>query len=346
MIMKKQLQDVHERIMAVKYPDKRLWDLLEHELLPIIEENEILKYEYDRRILYYERLTKDASYLELIQNIHKEIVALQKLISSPKLPDEPRLFKPKYHNPENEPWITMKDLHAVLDKEETWWRLGKVTIHQVEDCMRTPWRPVIRQYEIFMGLVEHAYKAGAIKREKANSHVETLKNYIEDLEKQLEQPFVRLHIMDFDFLDHYMRNPQWIGSLELVKKYVDRVYKDLILFLEEHEQTMPVKSKGRRKIVKYLGGLKLLYNGEVKIIPKNHQYSNLCEKVYASCQLVGSSIYVLKLYHQLTERDYLVDREKNWNRVFQTVRSANRWAKRNGLPALFRCTKEEVERIV
>ena len=242
MSIKNQLQDVYDRIMAVKYPDnkKELRNLLQHELLPIVEENELLKKEFDRRILYYERLKDDKSYLDLIASIHKEIEVLQMLIDPSKLPDSPRLFKPKHDDPEEEPWVEMSELHESLNKEDTWWRLGNVTIHQVDDHVRTPWRPVVRQYQIVMGLIENAYKAEAIDMEKADEHISKLQKHIGDLERRLERPFVRLHIHDFDFLNHYMHNPDWMGhdekNVDSVKKYVDRVCKDLLLFLDEQEE--------------------------------------------------------------------------------------------------------------
>ncbi len=243
MSIKKQLQDVYEQIMSAKYPDdkKEIQNLLQHKLLPLIEDNAVLNEEYERRICYHERLTTDASYLDLIKRIHKEIVALQKLIDPSKLPDSPRLFKPKHDDLENnEPWIAMKDLHSILNKEDTWWELGEVTTFQVDDHVRTPWRPVVRQYQIVMGLLEYAYKAKAIDIKKADEHITTLQKHLGDLERRLERPFIRLHIHDFDFLNHYMRDPQWISdderSYEQVKKYVDRVYKDLLLFLEDREE--------------------------------------------------------------------------------------------------------------
>ncbi|MFH1011692.1 MAG: hypothetical protein V1784_10725 [bacterium] len=241
MSMKKQLQDVHERIMAVKYPDKSLSELLPHELLPIIEENEILKNEYDRRLYYYERLAKDPSYLALVENIHKEMEAIQKLIDPSKLPDTPRLFKPKRNLEINEPWIEMKELHKILDQEEKWWHLGSVNSWAVGDCVRCPWKAVIRQYEIVMALFDHALYSEALDGKKAGKNLAALKDHLKDLERRLERPSHRLHINDFDYVDRYMHSPHDMirneeKEIDSVKKRTDRVCKDLLLILEEQEE--------------------------------------------------------------------------------------------------------------
>ena len=254
--MKMQLQDVFDRILAVEPTAKKeLQAILEHELQPLIEENDIFKSEFERRIQYYENLINDANYNELIKNIHTEINALQKLIDPKKLPDEPRLFEPKHDDLEREPWITMKEFHSILDRDDKWWKLGKVTTMQANDSVKTSWRPVIRQYQLFLALVENAYKHEAISLVKADKHLEVLNQLLDDLKKILEQPFVRLHIHDFEFLDHYMKKPQWIGDSERdvksIQKYAERVYKDLKMTINSLEERSYKKEEqiGDSKII-------------------------------------------------------------------------------------------------
>ncbi len=241
MSIKNQLQDVHGRIMAADKAED-LKKLLPFELLPLIEENDILNKFYTEHLEYYEKLSKEKAYLDLIAEIHRLLGQLHKVIDPSKLPDSPRLFAPKREDPEDEPWVPMKELHAMLIDEKSWWYLGGVTVMSVEDSVKCPWNPVIRQYEIVLGLAENAWKSGALDPEKAEPVIGQIQEKLKELEKILKKPFYRLHIREFEFLENYMRGPEWIGNekrdVERIHEYADRVCKDLLQLLDEHETTM------------------------------------------------------------------------------------------------------------
>ena len=241
MSIKTQLQDVHGRIMSADKSEE-LRKLLPFELLPLIEENDILNKFFTEHLEYYEKLSKDKKYLDLIKEIHELMRQLHGVIDPSKLPDSPRLFAPKREDPEDEPWIPMKELHALLIDEKEWWYLGGVTIMSVEDSVKCPWHPVIRQYEIALGLAENAWKSGALDKTLGEPVINQLQVKIKALENFLKKPFYRLHINEFEFLDNYMRAPEWIGNekrdVERLHEYADRVCKDLLQGLEAHEEMM------------------------------------------------------------------------------------------------------------
>lgn len=241
MSIKNQLQDVHSRIMATEKP-KELKNMLPFELLPLIEENDELNKFYTEHLEYYERLSKDIKYLDLIKEIHDLMRQLHGIINPSKLPDSPRLFAPKREDPEDEPWIPMKELHAMLIDDKSWWYLGGITIMSVEDSVKCPFNPVIRQYEIVLGLTENAWKSGALDEKKSDPVIGQFQEKVKELEMMLKKPFYRLHIREFEFLDNYMREPGWIGNdkrdIERVHEYVDRVCKDLLQCIDVHEEMM------------------------------------------------------------------------------------------------------------
>src|SRR3989338_243409 len=107
MSIKSELEDVHSRIMAADR-SADLKKLLPFELLPLIEENDILNKFFTEHLEYYEKLSKDEKYLDLIKEIHELMRQLHEVIDPSKLPDSPRLFAPKREDPEDEPWIPMK----------------------------------------------------------------------------------------------------------------------------------------------------------------------------------------------------------------------------------------------
>lgn len=106
------------------------------------------------------------------------------------------------------------------------------------------------------------------------------------------------------------------------------------------------KTKGRRAIIKYKGKAILEYKREEYKMPKGTTYANLSEKIYEHCQLVGGSISCKVAHEGITGRRYEDNLVGNWNWLYQHIRSANRWASRNGLPKLFECHRDSIERLI
>lgn len=98
MSIKTQLEDMHGRIMAADTSED-LKKLLPFELLPLIGENDILNKFFTEHLEYYEKLSKDEKYLDLIKQIHDLMRQLHEIIDPSKLPDSPRLFAPKREDP-------------------------------------------------------------------------------------------------------------------------------------------------------------------------------------------------------------------------------------------------------
>lgn len=105
-------------------------------------------------------------------------------------------------------------------------------------------------------------------------------------------------------------------------------------------------SKGKRRTVKYLSEWRIRFSGSEYILPKQYFYGRLSDKVYASGQPVGHSVGCSELYEGLTKKSY--NSVLNWRKIYDAVRDANDWAGRQKpkLPRLFKCSKEEVTRLV
>ena len=106
------------------------------------------------------------------------------------------------------------------------------------------------------------------------------------------------------------------------------------------------KAKGRRAIVKYKGDGILQYREMEYKMAKNTSYANLSAKVYEHCQQVGSNVPCAVVFEGITGRRYETDPIDYWKKLYQDIRSANRWANHNKLPILFRCSKDSIERLI
>jgi hypothetical protein len=102
------------------------------------------------------------------------------------------------------------------------------------------------------------------------------------------------------------------------------------------------KTRGKKAGVQLLKGGRLRYKGAEYVFPKNSYYADLSQKVYQSCRPVNDFVAIDLLYREWKGRDYFVDPMGNWRLLSNTIRSANRWAKQQGLPTLFKCTKRGV----
>jgi len=283
--MKKKLDAVYERVQELKERGMRqmltggnpLQTILPYELKPVIEEFPILENEFKRRAFYYSALARNQEYLDFIAALHKQIEEIQSLINPAKLPNEPRLKRPRYTPAEDKEdgkdrfWQDMKGIHADLSDPKKWWYLGSDNFENgmpfgVGDSLFVTWKPVVEQYGTVTALMQHAFESGAMEQTEKNIAVyQTFKDDIQKLKEIFEKPLHQLHISDFEHLAHCMLQPEWMGNeerdIQRTKGYVDRVYKDLMLFLDELEESSVMEAPPVTKVMKKKGNKVIDVNG-------------------------------------------------------------------------------------
>ncbi len=376
--IEQRLEHLREQIRQ----SKNLYTLLPYELLPIIRETPVLFESYDHRIHYYHRLSKETEYLHLIDEIHAVLHKLHPLIEPTKLPELCiALFSDAKRNPSGEikqHFKTYRDLHFLFVRKLPWYRLGSISRSddwQAGDSHFCPWRNVLRQYKIVEDFLHEAASNKAIDPD-AKPLLTDFQRLVTRLHQLLEEPWHRLHIWAFECIEelvttisrqpgqeddgmvrsivrsHLHQHPQ-VAKVDQQeeRRNAETVCDDLLLVIKEQAvKPVAASSKRSKKNVKWLGDGKLKYGLEEYQMMKKSVYACLCGKLYAVCQKPGSSMSVSDVYnaHQpdRKNRPYEMDRLRNKEWVYQTIRVVNRWAKKSGLPDLFKCKENKVERLV
>jgi hypothetical protein len=114
----------------------------------------------------------------------------------------------------------------------------------------------------------------------------------------------------------------------------------------DQQTKMPQKIQGgsKRRIL-WRGDGKIEYNKKEYFMRKNANYAILSQKIYTVCRQVGDSIPASELYRLLPDCTTYSARDGEWRKLNHNIDTANDWAKRNGLPKLFKCIKHEVIRL-
>jgi hypothetical protein len=89
-------------------------------------------------------------------------------------------------------------------------------------------------------------------------------------------------------------------------------------------------------------------------LTRNTVLASVCEKMYSSCRQKGSFITPKELYEYLRSNQqkcrkwepYLSSPLECWKRLYENVRSANRWSDKKFSQRLFSCDQERVTRLL
>ncbi len=344
-LLQKRLQNICERALAEKNIELFL-KTMKYELYRLIMEHEVLRSEWTHRIQYYLVLSQRADYQTLLQAIHNNFIHLHDALIREKFESIDSRFTNymKKAVTEEKDEITPLELYDALILPEQWLCLGENKKFTIGDSIYTPWKNVLGQYRIVFYLMSDAWKAHAIKDQNTFMTLhESLSSLIYHLNSMLEEPMYRLHITAFESIDTIFNQPiEWsISELQSYQKDLNVVYRELMFFLEECS-SRSTKKTGRQKKIEYLGNGQLKYGDEKKMMAKNTIYANVSQKIYEHCRVVGSTIAVEQLYKECTGREYST---AQWKWLSDNIKSANRWAKRQGLPSLFQCDTKVVTRL-
>lgn len=123
---------------------------------------------------------------------------------------------------------------------------------------------------------------------------------------------------------------------------------EYLLPLSEKSETHSKAEKrgGKSPKILWRGNGRLEYKGKEYILQKNAVYASLCEKIYDTCPQVGNEISAEELFLLLPPHRKYTATDTEWRKLNDNVRTANKWAKRKGLPPLFQCVKHSVKRLV
>jgi len=219
--------------------------VVQHELLHLIEENPLLKDEYDEHIFYFHRLAEDKEYQEFIAGIHALMHTLYTIIEHDKLPAflapnfgfiRPKGTKVYPHTVEleglqttvelarfvvldslykiltTEPHIlSMREFHSTLIDESQWWKLGEEGMsYQAGDYGRCQWKPVLEQYEMIAEqFVPYLWIHKCLPdTEECKQYTTSLQAKVKRLKNMFEGPHQRLHMHDFDYFDWFARRDE------------------------------------------------------------------------------------------------------------------------------------------
>ena len=199
----------------------------------------------------------------------------------------------------------------------------------------------IVKYELIPLITEYkSLKAEYSRRVKLYKELKDREGKLSNEEKVLWQS---LHLKEFGLLEEpYEPSDSFSFSARTV-------CEDFMLLLEREGLKTPQKptksSVGRIPKARYLGNNRIKYRDNEYILPKNAQYPEVCQKLYEHCQEVGSSVHPSIIYNECFGRGREYNAAANWRWVCDMVGSLNRWAKRNRLPKLFHCGKQEITRL-
>lgn len=345
--------------------------------MPIVRDTPMLNAMREQRVQYYRNLVKDAAYLEVIVAIHSVLRKLHAHIDQLKLPElAVNLFTRTTRNQnkelEHHP-TTYTELHRLLAKDKPWYQLGSVSRsdeYYGDDSHFCPWRAILNQYHVVESFLRDAASHDALDGETEQLQ-EELQSLLTRLHQRLEEPWYRMHIGAFECIEelvpevsrqpgqeedgrlraivrkHFRAYPQ-VRDVEYkeIQRSAEIVCDDLLLVLQEAE--VPSKRKktgGRQKGVKWLGNGKLVHDGEEYFLPKERQFSTLCDELYVHCRLVGGFVRTKVIFEKVKKDRYEADPVGNWKWLYDTVSTINKWAKRRHLPPLFKCSWKRVERV-
>lgn len=143
---------------------------------------------------------------------------------------------------------------------------------------------------------------------------------------------------------------RWESALQHARHFYVKAlnHLDRIGYWLQKERRESVQYDPKQQSIFYSdpkSGLKQEY-----MFSRDKKWSFLCQKVYENCRQVGSSMSVKKLYDMMANKYHLPTLESdplvNLKRMRDTVASANRWAKKNGLPKLLSCSSQQVTRLL
>lgn len=136
-------------------------------------------------------------------------------------------------------------------------------------------------------------------------------------------------------------NRRWAPAFINIR---ENIYKKALGFLERTGYSEK-QNTGKGKSVIQLKDYRFKYDGKEYIMPKEKNYSILSQILYSFCRQVRTKVSVEKVYNSLKKERPYGGTHDEWKWLYNTVQSANRWAKRNNLPPLFKCDKKYIYRL-
>jgi hypothetical protein len=346
-IMRARLEDIYQQIIAEKKVEP-LRNLVLFSFLPFIEGNYIIKNEFDRRANYYPKLAKSNEYLSLIDSIHTALKQIYEQIDISLLLNREEAMKDCFRREDEDRGIlSLEDFHSALVNSKKWFYLGQeeqiaFTIHGEEitinkkidlgsltDSVRAPWQRVFSQYEQldrFFRIVEYH---GAFKNiQVLNPILSKIVDDISALKTMLYVPTQSLHTTCFEMLEQYTESPMLLHDekgIAKVKEFVERITKDLDLFLQENDilQTSQIDVVKQKFSLKYEYKYNtFIYNKTSRDFPLDRSFSSLCHIFYSSCPKSGKMEWnkVVELMKENGD-SRIIDREQ----VRLWIRSFNTW---------------------
>ena len=366
-----ELSPLRSEIAGATRIGNQLATIVPYRLLPFIDENPVLKEAYEARLHYYERLKQDSEYQSLRERILASINNLYWACTKSKLPKGRSYFLPKslgvekkYDPVTKEHWREEKEnlnpqqFYDALSRSELWCDLGEGSgVRFQKDSRLCRWRATIDQFRAVDAFLTHAKQSGAIS-EAGLQLIPDFRSLVSRLERMLEEPWQREHIEAFEELDQYIHTRTRRGiPRSVVERDDESIFKAakqsslavcdaLIQVVKKTKKSHSGARKGRKPRIRYLGNDVLKFGDTEYKMAKDSYYAKLSQKIYETSQVVGEKVPIAKVWGSIGGSSYEPYPSKDWERLSSTITTANRWAKKEKLPQLFRCESKFVYRMV
>ncbi len=150
------------------------------------------------------------------------------------------------------------------------------------------------------------------------------------------------------------RATTWESALQKARKIYQRAieYAEQSGVLEKKPKASRVKFDPKALVVTYYDSNK--DTTQDYSLTRNTVLASVCEKIYSSCRQKGSFITPKELYEYLRNNQpkcrkwepYPSSPLECWKRLYENVRSANRWSDKKFSQQLFSCDQERVTRLL
>lgn len=332
--------------------------LLHHNFLEFLDEYPPVKEFFYERVDFYKNLGKTKALEALVGLIHKGMEDIQKSIDPEKLAGEEMYFN-YWRDSRSDPpdWISERNFWELIPQKEKWVSYGKQLGIHIGDSLNMPWIDFLNQYGIFVRFTKDLVVKGLIEPfGTLDEKVWQVAEQVEKLKDMLEGPMYSKHISDFEWVEHFAKEPKWLQMMGIKRagKELQCVYEDMMMFLEECETEEKrefsgtvKKGAGRKAVINLRKDGTISYKGQPYKFPKEYFYGKVSQKVYELSQELGWKVSNKDIHESLDAKSKY-EYAYHWNALYTASRKANDWAKRQTpkLPKLFQCKREYIERLL
>jgi hypothetical protein len=270
------ITDIFAQIQTAKTANE-MCQVLQYRLLPLIQGERMLAQEWERRVCYYRILSKETSYINLIDDIHDLLKKISKKIDPTKLSNK---MEDRWNNnfrykdkvtQEKPDWLSAREMHSLMTSRKDWFSLNEgeaglapfqtsIIPHQgIDDSFTAPWKYGLKQYKIWGSFLRYAVdKCNALNIDdpEVKQWILALFTKTQELETILERPSAEQCLPDFEWINWYaVEGYTSDSSLPQIKERAVRIQKELEYFFLQHQEEKKEGKKEKRIVRSVKNGI-------------------------------------------------------------------------------------------